>query len=326
MKVLLTGGAGYIGSHVALNLLDRGHEVTVIDNLSTGNEKLIPKNARFIKCNINNLNKIESIIQNENFDSLMHFAAFVKVEESMQFPEKYFENNTVNSDNLFKICIQNKIFNIVFSSTAAVYGNPINQENISENNKLNPVNPYGQSKADAEDHLIKQKNTDLNYCILRYFNVAGSDPKLRTGLISKNATHLIKLISEVATNKKKSITVFGDDYETLDGTAIRDYIHVSDLADIHVKALDFIKNSNKSEIFNCGYGKGYSVKQVIECANQITNGGINFKIGKRRSGDVEKLVSDVSKIKQMIDWSPKYNDLEFIIKSAIDWEKKLNGK
>jgi len=326
MKVLLTGGAGYIGSHVTLNLLDKNHEVTVIDNLSTGNENLIPKNARFIKCDINNLTKIESIIQNENFDSLMHFAAFIKVEESMQFPEKYFENNAFNSDKLFKICIQNKLVNIVFSSTAAVYGNPLNQETISENNQLNPINPYGESKAKAENYLIKQNNSDLNYCILRYFNVAGSDPQLRSGLISKQPTHLIKLISEVATNKRKSITIFGDDYDTPDGTAIRDYIHVSDLADIHVKALDFIINSKKSEIFNCGYGTGYSVKQVIECANQITKGGVNFKIGKRRKGDAAKLISDVTKIKQMIHWSPEYNNLELIIKSAIDWEKKLSGK
>ena len=236
MKVLVTGGAGYIGSHVTLSLLESGYDVTVIDNLSTGNKNLIPNDAEFIKCNINELEKVESIIKKNNFTAIMHFAGFIKVEESITFPDKYFTNNTKNSEQLFNICIKNNLSNIIFSSTAAVYGNVSQTDLISETAKLNPLNPYGESKARTENTLLKQKTKDINYIILRYFNVAGADPKMRSGLISKNTTHLIKTVSEVAVGKRDKVTIFGNDYNTPDGTAIRDYIHVSDLADIHIKA------------------------------------------------------------------------------------------
>ena len=325
MNILLTGGAGYIGSHVIFALLDNGHSVSVIDDLSTGHKDLLPDNIQFLECNINNKNKVASLIKQNNFDALMHFAAFIKVEESIKNPEKYFTNNTDNAINLFKTCFENNLKNIIFSSTAAAYGNPETNINIPETELLRPLNPYGESKIKTEKFLLQNKD-NFKFIILRYFNVAGADPSLRTGLISKNATHLIKITSEVAVGKREKVTIFGNDYNTPDGTAIRDYIHVSDLADIHLKATEYLISNKKSNIFNCGYGKGYSVKEVVDITNKITGGTIKFKYGKRRLGDAENLVADTSKLHQYIDWAPKYNDLSIIIKTAINWERKLNAK
>ena len=325
MNILLTGGAGYIGSHVVLALLDNGHSVSVIDDLSTGHKDLLPDNIQFLECNINNKNKVASLIKQNNFDALMHFAAFIKVEESIKNPEKYFTNNTDNAINLFKTCFENNLKNIIFSSTAATYGNPKTNINILETELLRPLNPYGESKIKTEKFLLQNKDR-FKFIILRYFNVAGADPSLRTGLISKNATHLIKITSEVAVGKREKVTIFGNDYNTPDGTAIRDYIHVSDLADIHLKATEYLISNKKSNIFNCGYGKGYSVKEVVDITNKITGGTIKFKYGKRRLGDAENLVSDISKFHQYIDWAPRYNDLSTIIETAINWERKLNAK
>tara|TARA_Y100000590_G_scaffold83520_2_gene93122 strand:+ start:3177 stop:4148 length:972 start_codon:yes stop_codon:yes gene_type:complete len=323
MKILVTGGAGYIGSHISLNLLDQGHEVTVIDNLSTGNISLVSNKAEFIKCEISDEKKIESILKQKKYDALIHCAAFIQVEESINHPEKYYNNNTMKSKKLFDVCIKNGLSNIIFSSTAAVYGNPKNNNLISEMNKINPINPYGQSKAETENYLIELNSKKINFIILRYFNVAGADLKMRSGLISKKSTHLIKILSEVVAGKREKITIFGDNYNTPDGTAIRDYIHVSDLADIHTKVLEFLIKTKKSEIFNCGYGVGFSVKEVLDMANKIYNNKIKIDIGERRAGDAQMLVSDVSKLRQMIDWQPKYNKLNTIIQSSIDWEKKL---
>ena len=325
MNILLTGGAGYIGSHVILALLDNGHSVSVIDDLSTGHKDLLPDNIQFLECNINNKNKVASLIKQNNFDALMHFAAFIKVEESIKNPEKYFTNNTDNAINLFKTCFENNLKNIIFSSTAAAYGNPETNINIPETAILRSLNPYGESKIKTEKFLFQNKNR-FKFIILRYFNVAGSDPSLRTGLVSKNATHLIKIISEVAVGKRKKVTIFGNDYNTPDGTAIRDYIHVSDLADIHLKVMEYLISNKKSNIFNCGYGKGYSVKEVVDITNKITGGSFKFEYGKRRLGDAENLVSDISKFHQYIDWTPRYNNLSTIIETAINWEKKLNAK
>ena len=325
MNILLTGGAGYIGSHVVLALLDNGHSVSVIDDLSTGHKDLLPDNIQFLECNINNKNKVAALIKQNNFDVLMHFAAFIKVEESVKYAEKYFTNNTDNAINLFNTCFENNLKNIIFSSTAAAYGNPKTNINIPETEILRPLNPYGESKIKTEKFLFQNKDR-FKFIILRYFNVAGADSSLRTGLISKNATHLIKITSEVAVGKREKVTIFGNDYNTPDGTAIRDYIHVSDLADIHLKATEYLISNKKSNIFNCGYGKGYSVKEVVDITNKITGGTIKFKYGKRRLGDAENLVSDISKFHQYIDWAPRYNDLSTIIETAINWEKKLNAK
>lgn len=321
MKILLTGGAGYIGSHASLALLDAGHQVTIIDDLSTGNKKLIPFNASFVKCNINDTSTVGELIQKEKFDALMHFAGFIQVEESVRNPKKYLDNNTENAKILFDTCVKNNLTNIIFSSTAAVYGNPINQKSVKEKDKLKPLNPYGESKIKTENYL--KENSKINYIILRYFNVAGADPLLRTGLISKDATHLIKITSEVAVGRRNKIIIFGNDYPTSDGTAVRDYIHVSDLADIHVKAASHLVSNQKSTILNCGYGKGFSVKEVIEIANKINDKPIPFEIGNRRPGDSSMLVSDVSKLTKVLNWHAKHDDLSFIIKTSINWEKKL---
>ena len=321
MKILLTGGAGYIGSHTSLCLLDNGHQVTIIDNLSTGNISLIPSNANFIECNIEDKKIIANLLQKEKFDILMHFAGYIQVEESVSNPEKYFKNNTENAKILFDTCAENNLTNIIFSSTAAAYGNPINEKPISEDSLLQPLNPYGESKIQTEKYL--QNNSKLNFIILRYFNVAGSDPLMRSGLISKKATHLIKIASEVAVGKRDKIAIFGNDYPTPDGTAIRDYIHVSDLADVHIKAAEYLIKKQQSEIINCGYGKGFSVKDVLAVVNKINDKPITIKKGERRAGDSSMLVSDVSKLNNLLNWQPKHNDLSFIIKTAIDWEKKL---
>ncbi len=320
MKVLLTGGAGYIGSHVVLSLLDKGHKVVVIDDLSTGNKRLIPKNVQFYEYNINNTNKIEKIITSNNFDLLMHFAGFIEVEESVSNPTKYYENNTDNAIKLFETCYKNNLNKIIFSSTAATYGNPVNSFSISEDERLNPINPYGKSKVETENYLLRNKDR-LNTIILRYFNVAGSDKKMRSGLISNKATHLIKIISEVAVGKRNKISIYGKDYNTHDGTAIRDFIHISDLADIHISAAKYLLENEKTNIFNCGYGKGYSVLDIINVANKITNNKIKYDFSQRRNGDPEQLVANVDKIKKHINWQPSNNDLNTIIQSAIDWEK-----
>ena len=324
MNILLTGGAGYIGSHTALSLLDDGHKVHIIDNLSTGNEILIPENAKFINCNINNEEVISNLIQSNKFDMLMHFAGFIQVEESVKQPEKYFENNTNNSIKLFNICEKNGLNKIVFSSTAAAYGLVSENKLIDEYTNLNPQNPYAESKIKTEKFLFDNKDK-FQFIILRYFNVAGADKKLRSGQISKKSTHLIKKISEVIVGKRDQINIFGNDYNTPDGTAIRDYIHVSDLADIHLEVAKYLLKNLESNLFNCGYGNGFSVLDVVNTTNSIYQNKIIYKFSNRREGDVEKLISDTSKLLKYIKWQPKYNDLKEIINSSIKWEEKINA-
>jgi UDP-glucose 4-epimerase len=325
MKILLTGGAGYIGSHVLLAILQNKHKVLVIDDLSTGNKNLLPKNTELLKCNINDEEKISNVLKERDFDLVLHFAGFIKVEESVQNPKKYFDNNTENAIQFFEICHKFNLNNIIFSSTAAAYGNPLNNNSITEDEYLQPLNPYGESKVKTEEYLLRNKDK-YNSIILRYFNVAGADPDLRSGLISDTPTHLIKILSEVAVGKREKISIFGDDYNTKDGTAIRDYIHVSDLASIHLEAAKYLLDNKISNIFNCGYGKGYSVLEVINTANQIYDNKIKFEYDKRRSGDSEKLISNVDKLHQHINWKPKFDDLKLIIKTAVEWEKKIDEK
>ena len=324
MNVFLTGGAGYIGSHAALSLLDSGHKVHIVDNLSTGNETLIPKNAKFTNCNINDEKVISDLIQSNKFDLLMHFAGFIRVEESVKHPDKYFENNTDNAIKLFNICKKNGLNKIVFSSTAAAYGSVNENKLIDENTNLNPQNPYAESKIKTENFLLKNQD-NLKFIILRYFNVAGADKNLRSGQISRESTHLIKILSEVVIGKRDHIEIYGNDYNTPDGTAIRDYIHVSDLADIHVEVAKYLLEKSESNLFNCGYGNGFSVLDVVNTANKIYQNKINYKFSNRRDGDVEKLVAETSKILSHIDWKPKYNDLKEIICSSIKWEEKINA-
>ena len=324
MNVLLTGGAGYIGSHAALSLLDSGHNVYIIDDLSTGNESLIPKNARFTNCNINDDSNISRIIRSNKFDLVMHFAGFIQVEESMQHPEKYFKNNTQNAIQFFNICKENGLNKIIFSSTASAYGSVSENILVDENTTLNPQNPYAESKIKTEKFLIEHQD-DFEFIILRYFNVAGADKNLRSGQISKTSTHLIKILSEVIVGKRNHIEIFGKDYNTPDGTAVRDYIHVSDLADIHLEVAKKLLENSESNLFNCGYGNGFSVLDVVNTANKLYQNKIKFKFSNRRDGDAERLIAETSKIMNYINWEPKYNDLKKIINSSIKWEEKINA-
>ena len=326
MNILVTGGAGYIGSHTCLSLLNQGYNITIIDDLSKGHKKLIPQKAKFIKANINDTDTLNKIFQEKSYEALLHFAGFVQVEESLKYPEIYFNNNTENSSILFENCVNNGLKNIIFSSSAAVYGNSEKQL-VQEDFNLNPLNPYGKSKVLTENKLIQmQKENKINYVILRYFNVAGADSKLRSGLISDNPTHLIKIASEAAVKKRDYVSIYGNDYNTRDGTAIRDYIHISDLADIHVKSLEFLLKKKHSTIMNCGYGKGYSVKEVLNSMNKICKGKLKIKYKKRRPGDAESLVADVGKLMKTIEWAPNYNNLDIILKTSIEWEKKLQSE
>ena len=263
----------------SLSLLDLGHKVHIIDDLSTGNEKLIPKNAKFTNCNINDEKVISDLIQSNKFDLLMHFAGFIQVEESVKYPQKYYENNTENAVILFKTCRENGLNKIIFSSTAATYGLVSGKKLVDESTNLNPQNPYAESKIKTENFLIENRD-DYKFIILRYFNVAGADKKLRSGQISKQSTHLIKKLSEVIVGKRDHIEIYGNDYNTPDGTAIRDYIHVSDLADIHVKVGKYLLDKLESNLFNCGYGNGFSVLDVINTANKLYQNKIKYKFSK----------------------------------------------
>ena len=322
-KILLTGGAGYIGSHVCNLLLDKGFEVTVVDSLVTGDEKLIPRKAKFINCDISDEKKINSLLQTDKFFLVMHFAGLIRVDESIKYPKKYFEYNFEKAKIFLKLCIENNLKKIIFSSTAAIYGNP-DVSNVQEDTSPNPLNPYSESKLKFENFLLEEsKINDLNYIILRYFNVAGADEKLRSGLISKVSTHLIKVACEVATGKRENLVINGNDYDTYDGTPIRDYIHISDLADIHYVTCKYLIENNDSHIFNCGYGKGYSVKEVIDTFNEILDKKISFNIGPRRVGDSKMIVANTSKFNNFFLWKPKFNNLKYILKTAYEWEKKI---
>ena len=325
-SILVTGGAGYIGSHVANLLLDNGYNVTIIDSLITGNKQLVPKKANFFNCDISDQKEVTKIINQKKFELVMHFAGLIRVDESVKEPDKYYEFNYEKAKIFLNTCIKNNLKKIIFSSTASVYGNP-KKDNVSENDLLDPLNPYAKSKLELENYLIEQsKKEDIKYIILRYFNVAGADGKMRTGLISKNSTHLIKIASEVAIGKRDKIIINGDDYDTIDGTAVRDYIHVSDLADIHLISGKHLIANGESDIFNCGYGVGFSVKQVIENYNKILEKKIKTEIGIRRPGDSKSVVANANKFYQKFLWEPKYNNLENILYSAYDWEKIIKNQ
>lgn len=325
MKILLTGGAGYIGSHVSHLLIDDGNEVTIIDNLITGHKALIPKKAKFENCDIADDKKITEIINRDKFDLVMHFAGLIRVDESLKEPEKYNEYNYIKAKRFLNTCINNNLNKIIFSSTASVYGESDNKK-VSEKDKLNPLNPYAKSKLKLEKFIIDKSNQEnINYIILRYFNVAGADNKLRTGLISNFSTHLIKVACEVAIGIKNELIINGNDYKTPDGTPVRDYIHVTDLADIHLISAKHLLKTRSSHIFNCGYGKGYSVMEVVKAFSKILNIEIKHKFGPRREGDSQMIVANVDKFDEFFSWKPKFNNLEQIIKTAFEWEKKLNN-
>lgn len=323
LNILITGGAGYIGSNVANLLIDKGYKVTIIDNLITGNLSLVPSKATLVVCDISDKIKVSKILKKKKFAAVLHFAGLIRVDESVKKPKKYHNYNFKKAKIFFDTCLKYNVNKIIFSSTASVYGNT-NNKNVKEVDKLLPINPYASSKLKFEKYLLKKSNIKkMSYIILRYFNVAGADKKLRTGLVSKYSTHLIKVACEVATKKRKKIIINGNNYNTKDGTPIRDYIHVSDLSEIHLISLNHLLKGGKSEIFNCGYGKGYSVKEVINEMNRILKKKIISEVGSRRKGDSQKVVANVSKLKNYFSWKPKNNKLSKILKSSLEWEKKL---
>ena len=323
MNILLTGGAGYIGSHVALSLIDKGHSVHIIDNLSTGNPKLIPKKALFTKCNINDDHTVSNIIKNNKYDALMHFAGFVQVEESVKYPNKYFENNTENSIKLFNICKKNGLNKIIFSSTAAAYGSVSENKIIDETTNLNPQNPYAESKIKTENFLFENKD-DFKFIILRYFNVAGADKNYKTGQIGKHKpTHVIKNLTD-AIIKNKTFEIFGKNYNTKDGSAVRDFIYLEDLSKIHIKILKYMmkKNYTGKIVLNCGYGLGFSILDLALNAKKLYK-NFEFKFSQKRKGDLAYVVADNSKLKKILKWNMKITSIKKIIKSSVEWEKRI---
>ncbi len=323
MKVLITGGAGYIGSHVCNLFLDEGFKVTVIDSLITGNKDLIPKKAKLIVSDVADVIKVENLVKKEKFDLVIHFAGLIRVDESVKEPEKYNQFNFEKAKTFLNVCFKNGLRKIIFSSTASIYGNPKHKQ-VLESDPPNPLNPYAVSKLKLENFIIeKSKEFDIQYVILRYFNVAGADEKLRSGLISKFSSHLIKRACEVAVGKRDKLIINGDDYDTFDGSPVRDFIHVTDLADIHLISSKYLSNNGKSEIFNCGYGVGYSVKQVVENFNQILDKKIDYEIGPRRDGDSKMIVANSDKFNKLFSWKPRFNNIKYILKTALEWERKI---
>lgn len=326
MKAMITGGAGYIGSHTVLNLLDNGHDVTVVDDLSQGHEWAIDKRARFVKADIADEEMLHTVICEDGIDTIIHFAGSIVVPESVREPLKYYENNTVKSRSLIATAIRGGVKNFVFSSTAAVYGTPQKMP-IDEQMPLSPESPYGSSKMMTEIMLRDVHEAyELSCAILRYFNVAGADIEGRAGQSSKLSTHLIKIACEVASGKRAKMSIFGDDYATQDGTCVRDYIHVSDLADAHRLAVEHLQSKGGMLIANCGYGQGYSVREVIDTVSEVSSCGIAAPVVDRRAGDPAELVADSTFIRETLGWQPKYNNLELIVQSALEWEKKLASR
>ena len=326
MKILVNGGAGYIGSHVVKLLGEQGgHEITVVDNLVTGFKDAVLY-GDLVELDLSDYDAVDRLFEEKKFDAVIHFAASLVVPESVEDPLKYYMNNTANTTNVIRSCVKHNVNKFIFSSTAATYGEPSAEFiPVNESTPTSPINPYGSSKLMSETVL---KDTafafkDFKYIALRYFNVAGASVDGKIGQSTKGATHLIKVAAETACGKREKMFVFGDDYDTEDGTCIRDYIHVQDLALAHLKALDYLNDGNESDIFNCGYGHGFSVLEVLETMREVS--GVDFRadMKERRAGDPSILISDNTKIKEVMGWEPKYDDLELICKTALDWEKKL---
>lgn len=321
MKIFISGGAGYIGSHVVKALGSLGHEIVVYDNLSTGFSKAIT-HGELVEGDLSDSKKLDQLFLKEKFDAVFHFAGNIVVSESIGNPLKYYHNNTVNSLNLLTVVHKYNVNKFIFSSSCAVYGVP--EDGLcSENSPTNPINPYGRSKLMTE-LMLKDLSyiSNLRYVSLRYFNVAGADLDGQIGQSLQESTHLIKNACEVAVGKYPSIKIFGTDYPTPDGTCIRDYVHVTDLADAHVKAFDYLVKGGKSEVLNCGYGHGFSVNEVLAKFQEVTGVKIKIEHAQRRPGDPPCLVAKLGRINSLIGWAPKYDNLDLIIKSAYEWEKK----
>lgn len=319
--ILVTGGAGYIGSHTNKALNKAGFDTIIVDNLVNGYEDFV-KWGEFVNCDFGNYDELKKVFNKFDIKGVMHFAAFSSVAESVEKPNLYLKNNYKNTLVLLKILKEFNVDNFIFSSTAAVYGNPQNIP-IKEDHPLKPINPYGHSKFITEKVLERQaKNSDFNFVSLRYFNAAGADFDCEIGELHVPETHLIPIVLDGALGKRDSISIFGNDYNTPDGTCIRDYIHVNDLASAHIDSYKYLLENNNSNIFNLGNGQGYSVKEVIDTCKMITKKDFTLKIDKRREGDPDILIADSQKIKETIGWTPKY-DLKTIIESAWKWRNKI---
>jgi UDP-glucose 4-epimerase len=326
VKILVTGGAGYIGSHTAFRLIEAGHSVVVLDNLYSGAESAIHEKAVFVRGNISDSTLVSKTLRENGIQAIMHFAAHVEVPESVADPLKYYGNNTVGSQVLIRTAYECGIRKFIFSSTAAIYGNT-ETSFVTEDAVIAPLNPYGLSKWMTEQILRDLSAvTDFKYVALRYFNVAGARADGKIGQSTPRATHLIKTAVEAATGKRPKMFIYGTDYPTPDGTGVRDYIYVEDLAVAHILALNYLENNGASDIFNCGYGRGFSVRQVIDMVKKVS--GVDFQVveGPRRAGDSASVVADSTKIRKKLGWKPVGDDLELICKTALDWERSLGSK
>jgi UDP-glucose 4-epimerase len=325
MAVLVTGGAGYIGSHMVHALADGGQDVLVLDNLSTGVRGLVNEKAAFVEGDAGDVALVRRLIAGHKIDAIIHFAGSIVVPDSVADPLSYYANNTVVARNLIEAAVKGGVRNFIFSSTATVYAVE-SLDPLGETLPTGPISPYGRSKLMTEWMLEDSaKAYDFNCVVLRYFNVAGADPKGRSGQSSPRATHLIKRASQVALGRVSHLDIFGTDYPTADGTGVRDYIHVSDLVSAHVLALDYLRGGGKSTVMNCGYGHGASVREVIASVERVTGQPLPVKVSPRRAGDPAWLVADAHKIKQVLGWTPVYDDLDEIVRTAYAWEQRLNS-
>ena len=320
--ILVTGGAGYIGSHVVLQLVAAGEQVIVLDNLSTGFENAVI-GAELVTGDTGDQELVGRILREHDIDAVMHFAAHTIVPESVADPLKYYRNNTCNTRNLLNACSDAGVRHFIFSSTAAVYGIP-DDPLADEQTRLAPINPYGTSKLMSEWMLRDLSAASaMTHVALRYFNVAGSDPQGRIGQSTRQATLLIKVACEAAVGKRDHIAIFGTDYPTPDGTGIRDYIHVDDLADAHIRALEYLRAGGESTTLNCGYGHGYSVREVLDTVARVDGNPLTIHEEPRRAGDPPVLVARADRVRDVLQWTPQHDDLEFIVRTSLEWERKL---
>lgn len=327
MTILVTGGAGYIGSHMVWALIDAGEDVVVVDRLSTGFEWAVAPEAKFIHEDIGDTERLSSVISSHNVEAIIHFAGSVVVPDSVADPLSYYQNNTANSLGLIRAAVQCGVRHIVFSSTAAVYGTPATDAPVCETANLAPESPYGTSKLMTELMLRDAASAhDFTYAALRYFNVAGADPRGRTGQSTRGATHLIKVAAEAALGKRSHIDVYGTDYPTPDGTCVRDYIHVTDLVAAHMKALAYLRAGGESLVANCGYGHGYSVLDVLGAVRRAHGAEFDIRMTGRRPGDAVSIVADANRARTVLDWTPEHDNLDKIVESALAWEASLNTR
>lgn len=323
MRILVTGGAGYIGSHAAQKLLQEGHEVFVYDNLSTGFSAALPKQCQFIMGDVRDPVLLGRVLKDKKIEAVIHFAAMLVVPDSIKNPNDYYENNTYGMMCLLRACQQQGVKKIVFSSTAAVYGEPVEKSVVVETDVPAPINPYGTSKYMSELLLRDaDKAYDIRSVSLRYFNVAGAAVDGSNGQRTKGATNLIKVAAETAVGKRKSISVFGSDYPTTDGTGVRDYIHVDDLVDLHILALQYLNEGKPTTVLNCGYGHGASVLEVLASMKKVSGVDFPVEMTARRAGDPAAVIADSSLIRKVLNWSPQHDNLEDICRSTFAWEKK----